>query len=301
MKPLLPWGLAAAALLIACLSLGPVLNLSRPRTTVSISLTHKLAKEAISSSTDAKTSNLTGAPLETSDHRASAGRTGSQLWDVTLLARLKNASSGDNIQFKLPSGETASGKIQRLEHRAGEVTHVAGELATPESGRFFFQKQSRDGYAGEYVGVIEMPGSGIAYRIEPCGPDGAPELVERRLDQVLCTEYPRKQTATTTNQVWHLPPLNPADFPVLPTPEYQKGVPVLESLPAAKAVLYLDFQGGYTPTWGGVSYARPNLGKDQIREIWQRVSEDFLPFRINVTTDLRVFSRAPEGSRQRAI
>jgi hypothetical protein len=59
-------------------------------------------------------------------------------------------------------------------------------------------------------------------------------------------------------------------------------------------VIYLDFQGGYTTAWGGVSYERPALSNDDIREIWRRVAEDFLPFNVNVTTDKAVFERSPK-------
>ncbi len=85
------------------------------------------------------------------------------------------------------------------------------------------------------------------------------------------------------------------------TPDYQKGIVSLQSLPGASAVIYLDFQGGYTPAWGGITYARPLLDNAQILEVWQRVSEDYRPFEINVTTDLRAFERALEGRRQRVI
>jgi hypothetical protein len=73
------------------------------------------------------------------------------------------------------------------------------------------------------------------------------------------------------------------------------------NLPGSIPVIYLDFQGGYTPTWGGVSYERPNLSSLQIRDIWKRVAEDFIPFNINVTTDVKVFEHAPKNSRQRVI
>src|SRR5262249_47355270 len=36
-------------------------------------------------------------------------------------------------------------------------------------------------------------------------------------------------------------------------------------------------------------------------DVWQRVAEDFMPFKINVTTDLAVYQTAPENSRQRVI
>jgi Fibronectin type III domain len=63
-------------------------------------------------------------------------------------------------------------------------------------------------------------------------------------------------------------------------------VPVLNSYPAAKAQLYLDFQGHQLASWGGFSninipaFSAPG----NIEAIWQRVAEDFAPFNLNVTT-----------------
>jgi hypothetical protein len=74
-------------------------------------------------------------------------------------------------------------------------------------------------------------------------------------------------------------------------------IPVLNSLPGAAATLYLDFNGNYDAKWGGYSnITTPVFDKDggattfsdaeltAINDIWQRVSEDYAPFKINVTT-----------------
>lgn len=74
-------------------------------------------------------------------------------------------------------------------------------------------------------------------------------------------------------------------------------LPLLSSLPAARAKLYLDFDGHYQATWGAWSnvwtpaydldgdpttFSSSEL--DAIYEIWARVAEDFAPFNIDVTT-----------------
>ena len=223
-----------------------------------------------------------------------------QPWDPAFLSGLSNAVAGDAIQFELAGGETVVGTIRRAQSAEHSVIYVSGELTAPERGRFFFQKQTRPGRAGDYVGVVELPGVGRAWRIEPSGPGGSPELVERPLREVLCLQLPRP-TKGGTNQTSDIPPLNPGSFPYLPIPGYQNGIISLESLHGATAVLYMDFQGGYTPTWGGISYQPAGLDTNQIRALWEHVAGDFLPFNINVTTDVRVYQNAPEGSRQRVI
>jgi len=221
-------------------------------------------------------------------------------WDPSFLGSLDRAAAGDWIRFELVNGETAVGAVRRAERDGQSLVYVSGELAAPERGRFFFQKQTRPGRAGDYVGVVEFPGAGRAYRIEPSGAGGSPELVERPLGEILCQKLPRPRDRST-NHVKDIPPLNPGNFPVVPIPPYQNGIVSLESLHGATAVLYMDFQGGYTPTWGGISYVAAGLSNDDIRALWQQVAGDFMPFNINVTTDLAVYQNAPPGSRQRVI
>ncbi|HLP78500.1 MAG TPA: cadherin domain-containing protein, partial [Candidatus Paceibacterota bacterium] len=204
----------------------------------------------------------------------------------------------DPIRIELMQGEWASGTVQHAEHKGDELVYISGTLTEPEAGRFFFQKQTRAGMAGDFVGVIEFPGSERAYRLEPTGVNGATELVEHSLKEVLCLRMPAQ---ANPGDVEEIPPLKPNDFPTVPIPDYQNGIIVLESLPGSRPVLYMDFQGGYTPTWGGIAYDRPNVNNTQIRDVWVRVAEDYMPFNINVTTDLKVFQNAPEGSRQRVI
>jgi hypothetical protein len=74
-------------------------------------------------------------------------------------------------------------------------------------------------------------------------------------------------------------------------------VPQLSSRPGAPATLYLDFDGDTQSQWGGHSnVVTPPYDIDgnktsfsaaetaAIREIWARVSEDYAPFNVNVTT-----------------
>ena len=223
-------------------------------------------------------------------------------WDTSFLQNLLGLRPGAPIKFELVEGTYASGIIRELQVQTNQVMYVSGSLSVPESGRFFFQKQTRTGVAGNYVGVVLFPGTERAYRLEPLALGMTSELVERRLDEVICTKFPRPQAVAPQLNEQALP-LNPEQTPVLPPPDYQQGIISLESLPGAAAVIYLDFSGGYTRTWadGGINYARAPLSNDRIREIWCRVTQDYLPFTINVTTDLNVYQRAQPGSRQRVL
>ena len=74
-------------------------------------------------------------------------------------------------------------------------------------------------------------------------------------------------------------------------------IPALNSLPGAKAALYLDFVGDYVSSWGSYSNITiPAFDQDgdpttfsdgeltTITRIWEQVAEDFAPFNLNVTT-----------------
>jgi hypothetical protein len=83
-------------------------------------------------------------------------------------------------------------------------------------------------------------------------------------------------------------------------------LPVLSSLPSAKATIFLDFDGQHVQasSWNGgnpLNCAPSGLSDVQISEIFNRVSEDYRPFNINITTDSAKFLAAPLTQRIRII
>jgi hypothetical protein len=223
-------------------------------------------------------------------------------WDLDFLRQHSQAASGEPIRFELTGGRMAVGTVKITQYREGELVYLSGELTEPEQGRFFFLTPPMEGKAGKAVGVVELPDSHTAYRLEPTGPGGAPELWQRRLDEVICQDMPRAPTASAavaTNNPVEMPPLRPDNEPIL-GPTYNSNIVSLQSYPGSSAVLLLDFFGGYTPTWGGVAYSKPaNVNNTTIKDLWKRVAEDYMPFNINVTTDIKVYQAAPANSRQR--
>ncbi len=226
-------------------------------------------------------------------------------WDAGFVKKFRSFRSGDPVRFELTRGVMASGIVKIIQLEGSEVTYVSGELTAPEIGRFFFLTPPVRGKAGKAVGVVEFPASKTAYRIEPTGPNGGPELWQRRMDEVLCMDMPQADPALLlaaeqgmTNTVDNMIPLRPdqvSDY----VPSYNANIVSLQSYSGSPAVLLLDFAGGYTPTWGGVTYARPPVSNATIKDIWKRIAEDYMPFNINVTTDIKVFQAAAQGSRQR--
>jgi hypothetical protein len=98
------------------------------------------------------------------------------------------------------------------------------------------------------------------------------------------------------------PQFHPVNFPL---PAEVNGIIPLQSLPEAEGVIYLDFDGESGPFEGWPQVARDaapaGVNTLQIKEIWQRVAEDFQAFNLNITTDRRVFDNAGETSRIHVI
>ncbi len=84
-------------------------------------------------------------------------------------------------------------------------------------------------------------------------------------------------------------------------------VPVLNSYPSASAAIFLDFDGhiveGTSWNWklSPINCAASGLNAEQVSQIFNRVSEDFRPFNINITTDFSKFRAAPIDKRMRVI
>ncbi len=83
-------------------------------------------------------------------------------------------------------------------------------------------------------------------------------------------------------------------------------VPLLNSYPSARATIFLDFDGQYVTgsswNWSGPITAQPSgFSADGITEIFNRVSEDYRIFNLNITTDSTVYAAAPKFQRMRVI
>jgi hypothetical protein len=83
-------------------------------------------------------------------------------------------------------------------------------------------------------------------------------------------------------------------------------IPVCNSLPSAAATVYLDFDGQFVngTSWnynGPIACGPSNMTNNQITEIFNRVSEDYRSFNINITTDSSKYWAAPIFQRARVI
>ncbi|MFZ1529097.1 MAG: PKD domain-containing protein [Ferruginibacter sp.] len=87
-------------------------------------------------------------------------------------------------------------------------------------------------------------------------------------------------------------------------------VPILNSLPAAQHIIYLDFDG-YTvsgTSWNtsfnsglAINCAASGYSAAQINTVFNLMAEDYRPFNINVTTDSTLFIAAPIRQKMRVL
>ncbi|ANE51437.1 kelch repeat-containing protein [Flavisolibacter tropicus] len=174
-----------------------------------------------------------------------------------------------------------------------------GEVKDAASGRFYLRVVN-----GQASGAITILDQKKYYRYSSKA-DGSVYLTEEDIDKVMCVGLPKAKEATgSRGQNSQSTTANsPAAAALEPAP-------LLESLPGAISVLYLDFDGetvintewNRNYTNGEPIVAAPSsFTASEMTEIWKSVSEDFLPFALNVTTDVAVFNRSAPNTRMRIV
>ena len=173
---------------------------------------------------------------------------------------------------------------------------VAGELQEDGKGSFFLSQKEQ-----AFFGRIVQPGLGRAYRIATA-PDGSVIIEQKPLPSVQCAAIPRKP--------------RPKDLPVQAAVPLRSlmaidPVPNLDSDPSAPNVIYIDFDGETVndPDWNNghaIVAAAPTingsrLSTAQMTDIWNRVVEDYRPFKISITTILSRYTNAGPRHRMRCI
>jgi hypothetical protein len=207
---------------------------------------------------------------------------------------LETASVGDEVGFPTP-GEvvpvqiTASQKDQK-----GRGQWVAGKVTSLAEGAFALVKNES---SGKLSGHLLLHRQKKAYVLEEDS-TGKLLLQQRPIDAVICSGMP--------------PEPNPV--PLATTKGIEKladPVPILDSLPGAVGVLYLDFDGELVTnsSWLGgqtinalpaVMGGRP-MTAAQMTAVWAAVAEDFSAFDVSVTTSVARYNAAPSNRRMRCI
>ena len=212
---------------------------------------------------------------------AKAGR--AAVVDRASLTRLRGLSAGDAVSIPLMDGRAVAGRVNLVTADAKSWIRAGGEL-TDGSGSFSIRSNG-----AAVSGLILLKREKIAYELEE-QKDGKLWMLEKPLSAVVCDPMPREPEGMART---------PREGPV-------EAVPILNSRPGAKEVLYLDFDGETVtdPDWNNgttIVAASFNLSAATISSIFDRVKEDWFPFNLNVTTDVTNYNNAAAGHRMRVI
>ena len=100
-----------------------------------------------------------------------------------------------------------------------------------------------------------------------------------------------------------LPEEVPQAHPInIPIPDYRTASCRCKVCPARPACLP-DFDGEKGPFsgWGNFDAEPSGATNSQIKDVWQRVCEDYQAFNLNITTDRKIYDNAGQGHRMHVI
>ena len=208
----------------------------------------------------------------------------------SALDLVNSAQAGDRIKLPLSDKDSVDCQIVAVFEDLGGWRRVSGELAPPRNGEFTVSSNG----AG-VGGLITLFDEKLAYEIVG-RKNGRVDLIEKPLSAVRCVDY----AMATLPAPLDSPATTASDKPASTV------IPLLNSRPKAKAVIYLDFDGETVrdPAWNKgktINAAPSGFSTEQIKLIWKFLKEDYSPFDINVTTDPSRYQNAPLGKRTRCI
>lgn len=189
-------------------------------------------------------------------------------------------------KFKLDD-QTTSGTINSVQTDVNGVVRVGGEF---KHGTFCFAIEQDSATSG----IVMLPAEGICYILESTKTGQAVVWVKKKLSDVVCVEMPPISEGAATN-------------PTAPSVVITQGaVPIMDSRPSAKVVLFIDFIGGMIqdPLWnGGKAFnAQPAMYTlEQIKIAYAVAAERYSAFNVNVTTDVQKYIAAPAKSKMRVV
>ena len=201
-----------------------------------------------------------------------------QLRNINLTSKNSNP-----IAVKISEKKTFQLK-KNVEQEDENKIRLIGTIVNEEKSSFSFTLKK-----GKLTGYIISIKNKEAYRIFTTKNN---HIYSKRVDinTILCIDF-NKEISTKKNSKDSNNKSTQSAKPLL-----------LQSRPSATSVIYLDFDGedvvGSNWNGGGRINAAPSgLSDNQIRTVWEIVSEDFSPFNINVVTDRSVFDATPKRQR----
>ena len=206
--------------------------------------------------------------------------------------------------------------------RAGEWVELGFELSGATRAKVEFSDRREDGSwtvglrlpsglgfsaggrGGEWSGLALKAGEALAWQVEGDGEEVS--VWQVRVADVMCAWEPREGVV-----VGGLPAIEASGgVDAGGGGEVAGAAAVLDSLPGAAGVIYLDFDGetvtgtSWNSSFNGgasiVARAAP-FSASQIEQVWKGMAEDFRPFGVSVTTDRARYLATPVNRRTMVI
>jgi FlaG/FlaF family flagellin (archaellin) len=196
-------------------------------------------------------------------------------------ARLVSAAS-----LKVDASTVLTGKVNARHTDGKGEESLAGEIDEVPGSSFVLEIKN-----GVLNGNIVLRKTKKAYKYYTDN-TGTAYVKEVPVDSILCIDYtpaPPETAARTAS-----------------TAVVAAAVTDLQSYPGANGVVLLDFDGEYvtSPYWNNgnpINAAASTLTDAQKQEVWELVSEDYRPFKLNITTSEAVYNTYPVTRRMRCI
>jgi hypothetical protein len=191
------------------------------------------------------------------------------------ISRLQLKTSDNVVLRSRVNHRQTSGKGNEL---------LVGEIEQLPGSSFFIQAEG-----SQLKGNIVLRGSKKAYVYYSDGKGNA-YLREEDIHKVICVDYLKAPEAASA----------------VSSIAAAAAITDLQSYPSGVGCVLLDFDGQYVSgtLWNGgnpINAAPATLNDTEKEQVWELISEDYRPFRLNVTTSEAVYNTYPANRRMRCI
>jgi sugar lactone lactonase YvrE len=227
---------------------------------------------------------LTGKVADVTPRRHAKGPT--MAIDITAARNTwEHLKKGDLLDIDLGEGGQVRARVNLVAETNG-ATRIEGSLLEQERGSFALRLKN-----AALSGMLLLPEKSLAYIVSTRA-GNLSDIQAVPLGSVICHALP--------------PPPDRDMVLSVPTSADERSIPQLESRPGAGTVLFLNFNGtpGVYPYWneGNPIDVQPStLSEEGIVYVWKSVSEDYWPFRVNITTIRERYESAPKNKRMECI
>lgn len=190
------------------------------------------------------------------------------------------------LMLRLNAVDSLPGKVNFRQSLATGNEFLVGEIENVPGSTFFIRI---DGTKVEGNIILRKAKKAYTYSSDI---NGNVYIAETDIQKVLCIDYEKAPAGAK---------ISAAAAAITAAQLYS-----LQSFPNANGVVLLDFDGQYVSGTGWNSGnpidAAPSTLTDAERyEVWQLISEDFSPFKLNITTSEAVYNTYPANRRMRCI